>query len=392
MVSTEKDNSVSIAMEMEKLHVHHDKSAVKKLGGLVRRTYNRNKKFIGGMILASSILFVSPQSLAKQQPAQASLQLSRTGHHQNTDNSKSSKKGKRRQEYDFMMGETLRHDSKVIERVVTAVPQSGNDGGIAMMVNGLTNKHWWYQFPIEYEWKGAGEGPGSLYFAYEIWSAKRPLYKLWKGWVPRCDQSITNVDITAPDVPEKSKVKNSSGNVVLYEHSKFITINPWDNVDLKEYINGNMLILYGKDLKNHNWVELGFRAHGDRFIGTKGKHITDMGGCSTGVLTEEKVYGNAIPTEKSIKYKTVSDSNASPIVWYSFQSENPNIPYAEYTKGKQLKTLSSKLERINLRLGQMEVSSNIFITSSESMQLTKPKEDFIHKFDHAIKVLVSPFY
>ncbi|MDE1871574.1 MAG: hypothetical protein KGI06_05045 [Candidatus Micrarchaeota archaeon] len=299
------------------------KSVQEKLMCLARGIYAKEKRAIAGIVLSS---IVATPALARKR-------------HERT-------------LYNLMIGETFRHDSASIERIVHAVPQLMDHGGPAYLINGLTDSGWWYQFGIEYKWPSTNERK-KFYFTYEIWDSKDS----------KCNNSVADVSIIYPmKFPDS---KNAGTNPMLYRETNSLRIKSGDWVKLGMRIQNGMIIMSGKDTRNGTTMEIGFKANGSKFVGTRGDD-SEIAGCFSGLLTELYTYSNIPPKEKEVEYiSTYGEKNRSPIVWCTFDRLVKDRFDNEYDKEKSIKSLSTGATYINMGIANMEISSDVFVTGNK---------------------------
>jgi hypothetical protein len=273
-----------------------------KFNNILRKLKSEQTKRIGGLVFAS-ILMSSPQHSIGQT---------------NTMNPKS--------EYDTMIGETFRTDSKSIKCIVEATPQKAKCDAIYYLINGLDDKGEWYQFGI------ALDGDPQFNYTYQVWQGKK---------------SIANDDVHAIDPSEK--------------------IRMGDTVSLELKIKRHNVIMIGKNLSNGHKVELKFKTEGSRFIGIKGDNTNDTAGRYSGIVTEIYTFSPIIQNETPVKYTNIHPSNMkSEGVWENvliFTPDNEKLKSVSSNMQEIIHNTSANIVRVRVGVSEVGVSPNEFITS-----------------------------
>lgn len=244
-------------------------------------------------------------------------------------------------QYDIMVGETFRVDTKEIKCIVYPVNQTAPYTTLYYLINGLGNKGDWYQFGDTPE-----KDPKYRDFTYEVWERKFPLLRwlsLTKG--PECGRSVINVD-NAP-------VNDTSKRPMAKDPTLF---------DMR-FSNG-YLTMFGKDLVTGGSITRKFKSKDAKFIGISGSR-TDIDGCYSGFLSEMYVPSKEIGKENAVRYVIEIPKNIHSVgVWEQVQKYKKSR-FDTDTSNKQKIIGNIKhhnVEWIKIGPRTIGVSSKVFIT------------------------------
>lgn len=173
--------------------------------------------------------------------------------------------------YDEQIGLTFTETFTSLEYNVTAVAQANSDGyGPAYLLNGLTDKGYWYQVGLSWNWN-PGDSPGTGFsMNYEAWD--------------------TNGYSIFPT--------NGGGGLSSYAGP----VNAGDPVELSLNFTGGSVVMHSKDLVTGAAASIRFGAEGaSSFVGLI--YPSNTNGYFTGLMTEEyhssPYYGNVLAVNYS---------------------------------------------------------------------------------------------
>lgn len=155
--------------------------------------------------------------------------------------------------YDEQAGLTFASNFKSLAYNVTAIAQSDNGIGPAYLLNGLSDKGYWYQVGLAYNWPGSGgthfEG---FSMGYDVWA------------------------------PNKTLVDKSAGGIMQFNGR----VEPGDPVLLNMYLNGSNVTMLAKDWNTGAYASLQFSSYGaTQFVGNR-TSASNKNGFFTGLMTE----------------------------------------------------------------------------------------------------------
>jgi hypothetical protein len=206
--------------------------------------------------------------------------------------------------WDHQMLESFGNNVSYLSYNVIAVVQNGSYGyGPGYLVNGLSNKGYWYQAGLSYDW------PGSTGFKF--------LYAVFNNQGTVVDPTNGSYDI------------NFSG-----------AVNPGDKVIISLYfINGNVL-MYGSDQNTKAFAEKFYSAQGATyFVGNKTSNVTREG-FFTGLMTEEYHVLELPPIEKEVPYVITNVGIPITSAWLIADNRVPANGLIDFQQNSTLYNLS----------------------------------------------------
>lgn len=214
--------------------------------------------------------------------------------------------------YDEQLGMTLRENFTALSINVTAVRQCASEGdGPAYLLNGLSDRGYWYQVGLASNWGTPGQ-----------------------PWLPGF------VALYAVFAPNGTEVFPQSGNVVW----KSMPVNPGDIVSLKLHVSGGNVVMQVLDSALGLSNSTSYTAAGaTRFVGSPNGN----GGYFTGPMTEEYHASPYYGDERSVNYAWNGPSPSSDWNWIGEFNTTTNKwlffnkSLANYTGRPQLQYLRS---------------------------------------------------
>lgn len=157
--------------------------------------------------------------------------------------------------YDEQAGMTFASNFGSIAYNVTAVAQSRNGTGPAYLLNGLSNKGYWYQIGIAYDWPTTSSGHYSGFsFAYQVWSPSKGL--------------------VYPD--------NGGGGISRFTGQ----VNPGDKILLGIYFRNGTAEMSATDWNTGAYANTSFSAEGASYFLGNDTQASNGNGFFTGLMTE----------------------------------------------------------------------------------------------------------
>ncbi len=238
--------------------------------------------------------------------------------------------------YDEQLGISFSQDFTSLQYNVTAVEQSDSYGyGPAYLLNGLSDKSYWYQIGLSWHWPFlAGGYVGSFSMNYEVFNST--------------GQSI---------FPSKG------GGLIGYSGP----VNQGDSVLLSLYFSGGQVIMYSKDWNTGATARESYTSQGaTSFVGLPG-HASNSNGFFTGLMTEQYHVSPYYGSESKVTYSNPHSTLSSAVMWIDEYNVNTSqVLFGQasselyYTNPSQFQTFSSN--------GALEASNAYeFITGSTSL-------------------------
>lgn len=307
---------------------------------IILKSLARPKELIASFLIASSLILPKqPRSDARVPllaPSSYTYSMGRlpsqTAH--NFGNSNAGKAPKINPHPDFfffLTGETLTRDTKMLDYVITAVPQEAKHRqGPAYLVNGLTNKGWWCQFGIGYN---QIMSDGSIARGFNI------VYEVF-------DQNMNTV--YPAGVGMRGGVLTMPGGIGNY-----------DKIEVSLRIDKGRLFMDALNTDTGRKMRIQFPVRGDTFVGLNRR--TNYNGEATGPMTEWWRLSPFNGKQKEVDY--VSKYNiGSAFVWMR-GIHNKEI-YSGMDAMEYFSFDNGKLHELNFFGAREYASRNEFITGT----------------------------